>query len=479
MTYDTSDLAVEDRAPDEHTANLFDGEPARTADDTPRAPAATHDAESAEGGFTPVTPIDVAEIRDGAAVVQYAATEALLADLRERFEGVRFDLTTKEGAEAAKDASTRLMKLRTGLDKKRKAFKAPALELGKKIDAEAQRITEAIVALETPINDQIAAEKARLAEIEAARLRAEAERRAKFEADIAQIRAYAEHAKSLPSDRIQRGLALVEEMAFGQEWAEFAESAAKAQAETLVAMRALLAAAQAREKAQAEQAAERARLERVAAEQRAEAERLAALAESIELQARRLAEQKAEFEAHERHRKEALRREQEEARARADAEAEERSRAEAAAAAHEREVAAAAAAALAALTSTPALPSEAPQPVDAEPAAVAASAPASSDTGAQDQPVPAGIVDALADAPTIEHAPGPLTFAEPPAPAEDLPPLSIGAINERLKHMKVSAAGLEALGFTPIESKGAAVLFAATEWPSIKAALINHIEGLA
>mgnify|MGYP000576626776 CR=1 FL=1 len=89
------------------------------------------------------------------ALAEYSPTAAALADLRQRFAGVVWDVTTTKGNNEARAARLELVKLRTSLEAKRKELKAPALERSRLIDAEAARITGEIVALERPIDEQI------------------------------------------------------------------------------------------------------------------------------------------------------------------------------------------------------------------------------------------------------------------------------------------------------------------------------------
>lgn len=216
--------------------------------DTKPAPAANNASEL----------IDRAEIKGGNVLVAYSRTEAALVDLRNRFKGATFDLTTTVGDKAARGARLELVTLRTGLEKKRKEFKTPALEFGRRIDAEAARITGEIEALEKPIDDQIKADEHRRAEEKAEKDRIEAERVAKHNAGIAKIRGYAAAAQGLPSERIAKGVAALEAMAFGPEWEEFAVQAANAQCETIDALKGILAKTIA-----AEEAAEKARLDQI------------------------------------------------------------------------------------------------------------------------------------------------------------------------------------------------------------------------
>jgi colicin import membrane protein len=123
------------------------------------------------------------------AIADYNATEARLAALREQYAGAKYDVTTGAGMKQAVEARRELRDLRVALEGKRKELKAPILERGKLIDAEAARITAELVALEDPIDQQIKDEEARKAREKAEREKAERERVAGIHAAIARINA--------------------------------------------------------------------------------------------------------------------------------------------------------------------------------------------------------------------------------------------------------------------------------------------------
>jgi DNA repair exonuclease SbcCD ATPase subunit len=131
-------------------------------------------------------------------IAEYDATEAKLAELREAYEGATFEVTTTAGMKEAVAARKELKRWRHGLEDIRVKAKAPVLELGRAIDAEAKRITAELRALEEPIDAQIKTETARKAEERRAKLKAEedrikaeaeAEARAKREAEEAELQA--------------------------------------------------------------------------------------------------------------------------------------------------------------------------------------------------------------------------------------------------------------------------------------------------
>ncbi|SDG86717.1 Protein of unknown function [Pseudomonas flavescens] len=83
-------------------------------------------------------------------IAEYSKTDAALASLRERYQTVP-DANTEEGYAFVKDGIKELTGLRTKLEAARKAAKEPHLQAGRILDAEAKRITTALVALEDPM----------------------------------------------------------------------------------------------------------------------------------------------------------------------------------------------------------------------------------------------------------------------------------------------------------------------------------------
>lgn len=127
-------------------------------------------------------------------IAEYNATEAGLMALRQRMEGVQYDVTTVKGMVIAKADRAEVRGLRTGLEAMRKQIKAPALAHAKLIDDEAKRITAALLELETPIDEQIKARELTLENERLARERAERDRVTAIHNRIAVIRGH--HAKA-------------------------------------------------------------------------------------------------------------------------------------------------------------------------------------------------------------------------------------------------------------------------------------------
>lgn len=78
---------------------------------------------------------------------------------------------------------------------------------------------------------------------------------------------------------------------------------------------------------------------------------------------------------------------------------------------------------------------------------------------------------------TVVH--GPITMIEPAAPPDEKPTLKLGDINDWLAPIQLTAAGLAILGIEHSDTEKAAKLYKPSDKARIKAALIQHIEGLA
>ncbi len=258
------------------------------------------------------------------AVAEYSPIAAGLAECRQRYAGVVYDMRSTKGNDEARRARKELVTLRTSLEAKRKELKAPLLAQAKLLDDEAKRITGELLALEEPIDAQIKADEARREEERKAREEAERQRVAAIRERIAEITAQPAKAARLRTSVLMLTAldTLAEVEITDADFEEFADEARAAQSTALAAMREMLAGLQAQEAEAARLKAERealARAEQEAAARRAEEERIAREqreAEEARLRAEREALARAEAEA-------AARRAEEERAARAAREAEE------------------------------------------------------------------------------------------------------------------------------------------------------------
>lgn len=112
-------------------------------------------------------------------VIEYNITDAALAELAERHK----DVDAHKDYDTAKLAAKECQQLRKGLEEKRVELKKDALEYGRAVDGEANRIKTAIVKVEDPIKEGIKA-------IDDAEKIKEDQRLATLEAQLAVLRAY-------------------------------------------------------------------------------------------------------------------------------------------------------------------------------------------------------------------------------------------------------------------------------------------------
>lgn len=256
-------------------------------------------------------------------VAEYSPTAQALAELQQKYKDVVFDLATKDGDTQAREARRTLVRLRTGLESKRKEIKAPALAHLKQIDAEAARISGEILALEEPIDEQIKTAERKEREAKEARLRAEQERKDRITAAVEQIRRAADMAGKPSTDIAARRDQLEAQSITVEEFGDQAGAAEMARTDAIDRLDTLFDAAEQHEAAQAEikrqneelaqlraadiarqaqEAAQRVEADRVAREQREaeETQRRAALAqqeEELRLQREALAEQQRQADA--------------------------------------------------------------------------------------------------------------------------------------------------------------------------------------
>lgn len=229
-----------------------------------------------------LTKIDLTDV----ALAQFGSWRTEQADAAKRLENVAWDVTTPKGLTDIKDMRNKVTKLpQAEANKTADALVSKLTQVSKAVRAEQTLIVDGWKKLGAPLTVIIDKRETQLAEEKAERDRIESERKAKHESGIATIRGYVGMAQGLPSERIAKGIAIVEAMTFGAEWEEFAVPAADAQCRTLEALRAMFATTKAREDEAA--AAELRRIEqaRIDEEQRIEAKRLADLSAELDRQA--------------------------------------------------------------------------------------------------------------------------------------------------------------------------------------------------
>lgn len=108
------------------------------------------------------------------AVAKFDLVAAGIADLKAKFAGVVFEVSTARGLKEAREARAAIRDPRYEVERVRKECKKPVIALGKDIDARAERITAELLLIENPIDTQIKAEETR--QEEEKKRKAEAER---------------------------------------------------------------------------------------------------------------------------------------------------------------------------------------------------------------------------------------------------------------------------------------------------------------
>ena len=457
-------------------------------------------------------------------LAELSAVDRGIAALKADHGATDYDIKTAKGLQLAKDRRLAVREVRYKIPHTVKARKAELKEVTEALDAEAERITNALLAIENPHDANIKAREKELADEKAERERIEAERVAKHQTAIAVIRAFGAHCQQpgITAQRIQDGIAILAEQSYSAEhWQEFAVPAANAQCETLETMRVLHAQAVEREAEAARLEAQRVEQERIAAELAAEQERQrieqARIAADQAEQQRRLDAQAAELKAN------------------ADRIAAHQRRIDEIKQAATGHIGQSAATIAEAITAVAAL--NCTDKVFEEMAPLAQAAQASTlsvlwtihDDAAERERIAAEAVarfnaqhapelaieppvEQLAfvarrgDSPVIEAEPAPsphravvedststrraldepeakpvititLGTAEPDplSASEPEPTLALGTINERIAPLSITGAGLELLGFAPAATAKTAKLYRESDWPAIRAAMVAAI----
>lgn len=237
-----------------------------------------------------------------AAIAHLRAKEPAILALAEKYRAVALPLGTPKELNAGKAVRLELRESgRFGIQRDRDATKDLLNSAKKDVEAEADRLIAIVKPVEDHVHAQIEAREAVLAAEKAERERIAAERAAGFRAKIASIRACVDKARGIASARVAAGIEMVEAILTDEAaFAEFADEATQAKAETLTSMRALFDAAQASEDAAAAREVQRVEQERIAEANRIESARLQEardlIAKAEKEAADKLAAERAEFE---------------------------------------------------------------------------------------------------------------------------------------------------------------------------------------
>lgn len=143
--------------------------------------------QQAEASQQPEVEVDPVEAIKTTALAPISAIESGIADLTKKYGNVVFDVQNTKGMKDAKAARAEVRKPRYKLENLRKATASALESVKRSVNEEAESIKKRLLAIETPIDEQITAEEKR-AEEEAARLaKAEEDRINAIRTQIANI----------------------------------------------------------------------------------------------------------------------------------------------------------------------------------------------------------------------------------------------------------------------------------------------------
>ena len=154
----------------------------------------------------------------------FANVDAALDELRLRYSEIP-DPNTAEGYASIKEGVKTVTGYRTSLEKKRKELKAPYIESGKILDAEAKRITAALVAIEEPL-------KAAKAVRDEAEKRKKEDRITRLQAKIDEMTGIVDTVRGKSSEVIQQAIAAIGAYDTANDFYDLTEEATLAQRKT-------------------------------------------------------------------------------------------------------------------------------------------------------------------------------------------------------------------------------------------------------
>lgn len=174
-------------------------------------------------------------------IIDYSVTDAALAELKAKYGGLRATFGDGMAYKSVTDALSVVRTLRINVEKKRVELKADALEYGRKVDAEAKRITAALLEVEEPLKankEEIDAEKERL---RAEKAKKEQDRVDGIMVRIADFGSALAACSTQASAAISAYIATLDAVAIDESFQEFQQQAAEAKAAALEKMNLLLA----------------------------------------------------------------------------------------------------------------------------------------------------------------------------------------------------------------------------------------------
>jgi hypothetical protein len=201
------------------------------------------------------------------AVAEFSKVQAGLSELREKYEKVIFPVDTTDGMKDAREARQAIRGPRYEVERIRKEAKAPILSLGRQLDSKAKEITDALLAIEEPIDLSIKHEEGRKERERQAKIEAEQKRVEAIQSRIASINEEVSRVTGRPSAYIREKLAAMRKESPGEdEFQEFHQSAVNAHLAAILKIEDVLKSQESSEAEQERIKVERAELEKLRAE---------------------------------------------------------------------------------------------------------------------------------------------------------------------------------------------------------------------
>lgn len=202
---------------------------------TQAEPARTDVAVAAAASLLDLEKIDLT----AAALAQFGDWRGAVAEATKKFTGLVLDLSTTTKLNDAISLRHRTVNQPIADARKvAKALKSKLATVSKAVGAEEETAVAAWNAVGELLTPQITARQNTLAEEQAERERIAAELKAHHDAEIAKIHGYVAQAHGLPSDRLAKGIEVVQALAF-PEAGDFLPQYEQAKAQTLDALRKL------------------------------------------------------------------------------------------------------------------------------------------------------------------------------------------------------------------------------------------------
>jgi len=221
------------------------------------------------------------------AVADFDAVAEGIQSLKAQYAGVVYDVSTGKGMTEAKGARAAIREPRYAIENTRKAAKAPILALGKRLDGRAAEITDELLAIEDPIDQQIKAEETRKEAERQAKIEAEKKRVADIQDRINELRGTIGAASTSSAALILEHIGDLDRIQIDDSFAEFRQQAEDAKTATLATLAKMYDERVQHEAEQARIKAEREELTRLRAEQEERQRKERAQREAEEAEARR------------------------------------------------------------------------------------------------------------------------------------------------------------------------------------------------